>query len=71
VIVSCLSYILEEFVTFEFFEDVTLVLHQGVVVEQGDRRHQVALLSRGLFGGGEVQRQVRFSFRLDGRVACD
>lgn len=27
VIVGCLSYILEEFVTFEFFEDVTLVLH--------------------------------------------
>ena len=64
-IVSCLSYILEEFVSFEFFEDVALVLHQGVVVEQGDRRHQVALLSGGLFGDREVQRQVRFSSGFD------
>jgi hypothetical protein len=48
-IVSSMSYILKEFVTLEFFEDVTLVLHEGVVVEQGDRGHQVTLLPLGLF----------------------
>jgi hypothetical protein len=51
VIVSSMCYILQQFVTFEFFEDVTLVLHEGVVVEEGHWGHKVTLLAlRGVFG---------------------
>jgi hypothetical protein len=32
-IVCCLSNILKQFVSFKFFENASLILHEGVVIE--------------------------------------